>query len=346
MRVFKLAITLLASCVMGTFASKALSESTEDELDAQKDSSFVTAVNSGKAIAVISNLWLAGKYPDRESAQKDEFQTDLSSYIEWVNRRDPSKILTSGHSAEIEGVAYRGPLLDMVAGSSNYQIFIVDPGIYDLSVFGYDLPNTAPPKQSQNPTVLASKVATLDMLTIVKTQMKSTRVWQDAVRGNRTESYQECAAVHITAGCVEVRNGTRNVEYTIRPEGYYEVVAPQKITNTRVRAKLTQPFASFTIGSGEVVLVDGLYAEAGNFLYDENTCQGKSAGRVECALRQISLRQSPASQSALRTVPFARNGYPKLAKLLNNLQIRHPEINGQPTSTTTEPVKTFKISID
>lgn len=355
MKVTHIAMLLVLSVCGG----KALSAATiddDDAMDAKKDAAFATSVQSGKAIVVMSNLRLGIKYPSTQSIEENNakrttartgtYQTDLSAYIEWANSQDAKQTITSGHTAGFEGMKDPGPLLDMVAGDSNYQVFVVEPGTYDLGAFGYDLPRISPPSANPAPKPKATSLGSIKIQSVVNTEMKVTKEWQAAEYRNSTVWREECVAVHATGGCVEVRNRPRNVQLEVKPAGYYDNLKPVDVPGSRVRADLTRPFASFTVGAGEVILVEGLYAEAANLRFDEKNCKSKAGDTVECALTQVSLKQSPASVDALKKVPFKNNGYPKLAKLLDHMQTRQVDIRAFKSTKDEALHKEFTMSVD
>jgi hypothetical protein len=346
-------LVALTACSAGNYTNT--NPNDYDLQDMEKDSAFLAAIQAGKSIVVMSNTDLRKKYPDKESidsnsatrtsAKTGNYKTDVSAYVQWIDLENTKKIITSGHLDLPESLENTGPQLDLTANSTGYQIFIVEPGNYGASYTGYELPRSLPPSSSRGPHK-KSTIGVVSFEKAINTEMEATQVWQSAVYGTRTEEYEECVAVHVTGGCVEVGYFTQDVDYIIKPAGYYEQLYPVSVIGSKVSNALLKPFATLSIAPGEVLLVDGLYAESPNIRFDLDSCRGEEGRSIKCELSQISLKLSPAKLEDLKFVNFIENGYPKLAALLSKIEYRSLTIRAHKTSMGDDQSVEYTVSTD
>lgn len=346
-------LSALTACAAGSYPDTTLNN--YDLQDIKKDSAFHAAIQGGKSIVIMSGANLRKKYPDKESidansaartsAKTGSYKTALTAFVQWIDLEDSKNIITAGHLNLPDELKNSGPQIDLVAGSTSYQIFIVDPGTYGVTHTGYQLPRTLPPASSRRPHK-KSTVGAVDFKQVINTEMEATQVWQDAVYGTRTEEYQECVAAHVTGGCVEVRYYTGNVDYVIKPAGYYEQLSPVEVIGSEVLTTFSNPFATFSVSPGEVILIDGLFAEPPNLRFDLDSCKGSDNHAITCELSQASLKLAPAQLDDIKTVKFIENGYPKLSAILSNIKHRTPTINAYKSSKDSDETVQYTISTD
>ena len=122
--------------------------------------------------------------------------------------------------------------------------------------------------------------------------------------------------------CVQWGTYTDNVTSQRRAAGYYKTAKEVKVDGVEVQAILTTPFASFTVRPGEILLVDGLFAENPAPSFTEKGCERIKSDQVNCALTGYDLTRIQALPTDMARANAAARGFPKLGKILTRIQYR------------------------
>lgn len=316
---------------------------TQDDVEAQAlqlkqatDELIQSAVQSGQAVVVTTTINLdadpMGDFNDPDVAA--EFQRIRWSATQWTNINDPEAHLTVGNSRRAFDIGPTGNFYQTVFGRVLYQVYIVSPGTYRLSGANYQLPRTEIPNpQLSLPKPI--KPSALGQVVLTKTnfaEFNKAVEWRDASYGTRTESWTGCTAVHVMSGaCVSSQKFKQEVTELRDPAGYRSVTQKKDVAGAMVTVSLKKDFARFTIKPGEVLLVDGFYADPPISNYSADSCKQVAANDVRCELDRVTFTRMSTSLEDWRNASDpAKYGYTGMSAVLKAMRYQEPEILAKP----------------
>jgi hypothetical protein len=319
------------------------------------DMLFLGALSSGKSIVVTTTINLDSKYVGPDAVTENNamyvtsksgmFITDLTSTSEWKNTQVSGATFKVGNEAQAEKIGLEGSFYRFASGGTLYQVYIVEPGVYSLSGSSYEVRRMkAPPIGGGSP---AGKPG-LGRVTFLETKNSEYERGQEW-RGEQytTETVQSSYCNLVIAGsdqCVSWGTRTDEVPRQTRAAGYYPTIEEYKVDGVTAVARLSKNFASFTVGPGEAVLVDGLFAAYPVMNFDEGSCQRIDANKVDCEITDYALTRMPASIEEVRKNNPAARGYPRLAQVLSTIQYRPLDILAKPEPSKTEGAQSYVLS--
>lgn len=143
-----------------------------------------------------------------------------------------------------------------------------------------------------------------------------------------TQDY--CTAVRVVSGqCASWGSTSYDVTDQTKAAGYYNVTKEEMLDAIIAEHRLSSPFASFTIGPGDVAVVDGFFAEYPNSDFATSDCRRSGVEIVRCPLKSISMARLKASVDVFLRGDFTERGYPKLADVVKAADYKPTQINAE-----------------
>ncbi|MEO6519208.1 MAG: hypothetical protein ABIO17_09485 [Pseudoxanthomonas sp.] len=311
-----------------------------------KDQLFVAAHESGMGILITTSLNLDHKYSTNDmmvdnsamytSSRTGTFITDRTSTSIWKGDANGS-LVKVGNQTAATGAEIDGWLYQFVAGGTLYMIYIIAPGTYSITGASFDLPRSLAPKASAaRGDGVASKIGQVVFKEKKFSEFEKGQEWRNAKYNTEAVKSSYCALA-IAGGnhCVSWATYTDHVTTQTSAAGYQETTSELKVDGLSVEATLASPFASFSVSPGDVVLIDGLFAENPAASFNGAGCERVSSDTVNCALTGFDLARIPAFIVDLDNANAESRGYPKLAQLLKQAQYR--ELNMTAKLDTQKP---------
>jgi len=309
-----------------------------------KDALFQRAEHAGKAFVAMPMLFMYKKYPGSNIDQVREEQLvnywiDLTASVEWRRSGDPAAMIRTGATSTmiergLEGFVYKYP---GGGGKSDYAIFIVDPGTYELKGTSTEIRRAPMPDMSGTAWAPKAAFGTASFTATQDTEYYKTQQWQDAKY--QTKSYNEtyCALMDATTGgCVGYNVATHKYAEQTESAGYKDVRRDKQVGGLAMTTELSRPFASFKVGKGDVVFADGFVPDGASVVIDHDACKQTSEEVATCAMKSFNLIRVPAK--AENIAEWQRSGMiaPSLASLLAKAK---PAVLTQGAGTSALPEK-------
>lgn len=131
-------------------------EQVMDQIQKTADALYPVALKAGQAILVIPTLNVEYKYAGHSAAElttvlQRQYEADLSFLLHWEKEGDPGKKLLTGYSRnamyyKYRGVGASGTFYQVTGGPSLYQVYVVEPGTYNLVGQSFEIRETSAPK--------------------------------------------------------------------------------------------------------------------------------------------------------------------------------------------------------
>jgi hypothetical protein len=305
------------------------------------DKIFPLALQEGKAIVAIATLDMGYKYPDGPSWENNRADhvtdtgtsvaVELGTTVEWRNIAQSDIKLIVGQERPFAKVGRSGFLLELPGkGPVKYQVYIVDPGTYRLSRITHPMPRTSLPADGGTASTEKAYVGTIDLSETTFNETRTESRWSDAIWSTRPP-YQECAAVHVTGGCVELR-WVYGEEYISREAGYYDVSVAVPTPGLDVDIGINSEFASFSVEAGEAIVVDGFFPQPPNTHFSTTDCEKSDAKSMICDIESVDLLYLPAASDVLNSHDYSTIGMPRFNQILRQAQLRPLDIKARPVS--------------
>jgi hypothetical protein len=305
------------------------------------DKIFPLALKEGKAVVVIATLDMGYKYPDAPSWENNRADhvtdtgtsvaVELGTTVEWRNIAQSDKKLIVGEGRPFAKVGGSGFLLELPGkGPVKYQVYIVDPGTYRLSRITHPMPRTSLPVADGTASIDKSYVGSIDLTETIFNETKFESQWFNEQWSTRPP-YQECAVVHVTAGCVELR-WVYGEEYISREAGYYDVSVAVPAPGLNVDIGINGEFASFSVQASEAIVVDGFFPQPPNTRFSTADCEKSDAKSMVCDIEAVDLLYLQASADVLHSHDYSTIGMPRFNQILGKAQLRPLDVKARPVS--------------
>ncbi|MCW4462246.1 hypothetical protein OK349_11060 [Sphingomonas sp. BT-65] len=297
------------------------------------DQLFLDALENGMSIIVTATINLDHKYPNKDamidnsalytSSRTGTFVIDRTSTSVWKGQR-PESFFTVGNDSDFKSGELDRAFYSFTSGGTRYMVYIVAPGTYTLTGGSYKLPRTRAPRAgASRGTGGASRIGQVSFRETKFSEYQMGQEWRNAAYVTETVKSNYCAmAIAGSDQCVQWGTYTDNVTSQGRAAGYYKTTKEVKVDGVEVQAILTTPFASFTARPGEILLVDGLFAENPAPSFTEKGCERIKSDQVNCALTGYDLTRIRALPEDMARANAAARGFPKLGKILTRIQYR------------------------
>lgn len=298
------------------------------------DDLFQRAISSGKSI-VIMPIVNAG-YKHGMVLSSPEYLSDASSTIIWQDTKDPAKIFRVSGNESMLNTGLRGYQLDFTTGKQDYLVYIVDPGTYSVTGDTYDARHTNIPSISDSPARHVSKLGQTNLLELKYAEFETKLAWHDATYADRTVHETYCTLEIVGGPCVASQSSSYKVKDQTGAAGYQNDTFRNDVDGVSVATKISREFASFTVAPGEVVAVDGFFADpsgVGNF--QPTTCSRVSSQQVQCQLASYSLVHLPAFIKEVNELihpDIAR--VPHMAQIFSKVVYRPLKISAKPGASS------------
>lgn len=212
------------------------------------------------------------------------------------------------------------------------MVYIVVPGTYSIAGASYDLPRSLAPKASvARGSGRASNLGQVVFKETKFSEFEKGQEWRGAKYDTQAVQSNYCTMVIAGSNqCVSWSTYADHVTTQTTAAGYRDTLKKIEVDGLSVEATLVAPFASFTAAPGEVLLVDGLFAENPAASFTENGCERLSSEQVNCALTGFDLTRIPAFIADMDKAGAESRGYPKLAQLLQQIQYRELKMTAKP----------------
>lgn len=344
---YMLVAVAIATCISAPAEAKK-KQAKQDQIEelrkamiALNDQLFVDAHKNGMGIIVTTSLNLDHKYPTQDiafdnnamytSSRTGALITDQTSTSIWKENAAGSTFKV-GNDMDSENEDLSRSFYNFVAGGTRYMVYIVAPGTYSIAGASYDLPRSLAPKASAaRGTGRPSRIGQVVFKETKFSEFEKGQEWRDAKYG--TEAVQSNYCTMVIAGsnqCVSWSTYAEHVTTQTSAAGYRDTLKKIEVDGLSVEATLAAPFASFSVAPGEILLVDGLFADNPAASFIEKGCERLSSEQVNCALTGFDLTRIPAFVADMDKAGAESRGYPKLAQLLKQIQYRELKMTAKP----------------
>ncbi|WP_156087658.1 hypothetical protein [Lysobacter sp. Root667] len=326
------AVAAMVACVaMPAHAKKKQTDAAHNA--ALTDQLFLDALQNGMSMVVTATINLDHKYPNKDamidnsalytSSRTGTYVTDRTSTSVWKGQQ-PGSFFTVGNDSDFKNGELDRSFFSFVSGGTRYMVYIVAPGTYTLTGASYTLPRTRAPKTgASRGTGGASKIGQVSFRETTFSEYEKGQEWRNAAYVTDAVKSNYCTMVIAGSDqCVQWGTYTDNVTSQSRAAGYYETTKKVDVSGVEVQATLATPFASFTAKPGEVLLIDGLFAENPAASFTEKSCERIKSDQVNCALTGYDLIRIQAIPGDMEKANAAARGFPKLSQLLTKIQYR------------------------
>jgi hypothetical protein len=292
--------------------------------DQGKDALFQRAEHAGKAFVAMPMLFMYKKYHGTDIDQVREEQLvnywlDHTASVEWRRADDPAAMIRIGSTSTmfergLDGFVYKYP---GGGGKSDYAIFIVDPGTYELKGTSTEIRRAPMPDMSGKDWSSKPAFGTASFTATQDTEYYKTQEWQDAKYETKTYSETYCSLMNATTGgCVGYDVATRKYDQQVASAGYKDMHHDKQVGGLAMTTELSRPFATFRVGKGDVVYADGFVLDGASVVIDHDACKQTSEDVASCAMKSFNLIRVPAK--AENIAEWQRSGMiaPSLATLL------------------------------
>jgi hypothetical protein len=292
--------------------------------DQGKDALFQRAEHAGKAFVAMPMLFMYKKYHGTDIDQVREEQLvnywlDHTASVEWRRSDDSAAMIRTGATSTmfergLDGFVYKYP---GGGGKSDYAIFIVDPGTYELKGTSTEIRRAPMPDMSGKEWSSKPAFGTASFTATQDTEYYKTQQWQDAKYETKTYSETYCSLMNATTGgCVGYDVATRKYDQQVASAGYKDVHHDKQVGGLAMTTELSRPFATFKVGRGDVVYTDGFVLDGASVVIDHDACKQTSEDVASCAMKSFNLIRVPAK--AENIAEWQRSGMiaPSLATLL------------------------------
>lgn len=304
-----------------------------EALQKATDDLFGTALQSGKAIVVTTTVNLDSIPFDLKSNEgMNEFAKLQKAGVEWVNTQAPNNVLRVGNTSKARDVGITGSHYQTVFGRVLYQVYIVEPGNYELKSSYYESPRTVTPnltgREAPKPSPLGH--------TVLKEKLNSEydrgQEWRDAQYANKTYQQSYCTAVRVVNNeCVNWHTSSYDVAEQTRAAGWSDTISERKVEALDVHSALNKPFASFDVAAGEAVLVEGFFPEVPSIDFRDEQCERIANDQVQCELDGLYLVRIPTRLKDFRNASDpSKYGYNQMSAALSGLQMRPIALKAKP----------------
>jgi hypothetical protein len=276
---------------------------------------------AGKAFVLVPMLNLVGKY---EKVPLEELQTegmttywqDASSRGVWQMRGNPSESFASGPHTSLVELGNNGFWAMFLHDKTIYVMYIVEPGTYDLTALAVDLRNTDLGETNSKKWKANPPLGVVGVLPTVDAGYFMNTEWQSATYRTRTREEAVCTlAVGGVGPCLSYSSQMVTRRELAQDAHYEDVKHAKPMAGIALTASLAKPAASFTVGRGDVALIEGVYP--GSLRFDRDACKGAGNGSVTCALTSAQLWQVPADLAGLKETLATMPAGPGTAALGN-----------------------------
>lgn len=343
------AITLALACLttatmlpQAAAAEKPAKLSKEERKDLERDRKYRDSIDrviekaqkDGKTILIVGTLGLKNKYPtdaslhdslaDQVTDTGTSAAIDLSMAVEWTHAEDPGLMVAVGQKLTSSAIGPFGFYYRFEGREADYLVYIVEPGTYFLRNIGYPKPRSTFNKG--HGTVAGRGTASVGQLRQVATNIleaEQTMVFLNAA--STTVAASEQCNWWYKGVCTQSVYTPEHTKQT-RAAGLYPKTDYLPIPALDVSIKFEDDIASFEAGPGEVVLVDGIFAEPLDTQMAVSGCRNGESMQV-CTLQSVDLTLAAASVDELRAYDFAAAHFPRLGKLVGSIQHRQLQIN-------------------
>ena len=301
---------------------------------AELDALHQRALLGGKAIVIIPSVNLKEKYakPDDIQSRQAELLIDRTSTTIWQDSNDPRNAIKVGADVTADNVGLHGYTYAFVANKTRYFVYIVDPGTYTVAGSTYEAIHASMPQPASKKKSSASRLGQVSLAQVKSTEFYQTQAWFDAVYQDREIRDDYCTLAIAGGPCVQWNSSSHTVQDQLHAGGFREVTKSRAVDGLVVAAKLSKPFASFNVSPGEVVMVDGFFAEYPNAKFDDHRCEQVSGVNVQCDLKQYTLLRISAQIDDLKTLDESPINLqlPILRNILRDAKYRPATVSATP----------------
>lgn len=309
--------------------------------------------SAGKAILVVPSVSLDSLHTDFQNNDSiARFLRLRSGTTEWTNTSRPTSTFKVGYDAKNRGDEDdpKHAYFQVVFGQKLYMIYLVDPGHYSISGVSYNLPRTRGFESPGSRNISASPVGHAMLKSFTIDEFELGKKWQDATYRNETVQEEYCTERRVVNNeCTSWGKSSYDVKKQTSDAGWVPSVKQNTVEARSVKVELEKEFASFDIGAGEVILIDGFFAEPPAATFIDKSCKQVDQDQMRCELKQVSLVQMLGELEEVRKADNpAEWGMPKLAESLKGLtyrpiQIKAHEVQGDSAWGPTYALKAEKI---
>ncbi|RMQ44521.1 Lipoprotein [Pseudomonas cichorii] len=301
-----------------------------------EDQLFANFKTAGKAVLIVPTISLDSlriNFDDNDA--KAKFVRLRSGVTEWTNTSRPSSSIRVGYDTGNDdgAIEARDSYFQLVFGRTLYKIYLVDPGHYRISDVSYNLPRTSAFEAPGGRNISPSPLGYAMLKALSFDEFEHGKKWEDASYRNETVQEDYCTSVRVVNNeCTSWGKSSYDVKRQTSEAGWTSSIKQQTVEARNVTVKLAREFASFDIASGEVVVIDGFYAEPPAATLRDKSCKQFDQESMRCELQQLTLVHI---QGEVEQVKNSQNPadyhFPSIGQALKELTYRPIKIQARET---------------
>lgn len=315
-----------------------------------EDELFANAKSAGKVILVVPTASLDSLNIDfKNNDSTMEFLKLRSAVTDWTNTRDPSSAFKVGYDTKTTDIGTeQGSYFQVVFGRTLYKIYLINPGHYSITGLSYDLPRTP---AFATPGDRGSKLSAMGYATFEPKSFREYdrgQKWEDATYRTETVEQKVCTQVRVVNGeCTYVDTQSYDVKQQTGSAGWRESITQRDVEGRTVTAHLSKEFATFDVAAGEVVLIDGFFADPPSINYDAGSCKQTQQRQMRCELNQVKMVKILGEvDQVLHAQNPADYGFPKMAGVLKQLTYRPIKVQARKVSGQSAWGPTYSLEVN
>lgn len=328
--VLTLTIAVLCLTILPGFVRAAQKPAKElVKIRSMVDKTLSDAIANGMSIVIVPTINMAEKYKGLGSNEilvkaEKEFTADRTFTLNWAREGSSDIALRTGNirylfgSLDMKSKNDGAPdsFYQIVEGPILYQVYVVVPGTYDLVGQSAEIHETSAPQAEWNRTYRGSTIGTLSLKEGKSPKYYRAVEWQNATIDTKERRGTFCTSVFVVSGnCAYWEKKSWQESYVSRPAGYYNALKSEPVDSVIVEHRLTRPFASFSVATGEAILIDGLFAEYPNSNFPVGDCSRTQPDSVLCPLTGYTLAKLYGAEEGFRKIDYSGELVPKFEKI-------------------------------
>lgn len=302
------------------------------------DQLFANARAAGKAIVVTTTASLDTLHFNFENNDDSaEFAKLRSANALWHNAANPAQALNVGYDTDINRDP-KGSYFQNAFGRTLYKIYLVEPGHYTLDTITYNVPRVPPYEPLGEPPIRPSSLGFAMLSPFKLDEFDRGQAWHDATYETTTQHESVCTQVLMPSNqCISWGDSSYNVDQQTSSAGWQPTIQKREVEGRSVSITLNRPFATFDVGPGEAIMIDGFYPEPPSSRLKPDSCQQASETSMRCELGETTLVKIPGKvEDFNQSVHPAQYGLPGVAAALQGLTYRPISIMARKTSGTSQ----------
>lgn len=299
------------------------------------DKIFEALHQKGKAIVIVATPAMKLKYPteavlddnlaDEVTDSGTSAAIDYSMVAEWNNIAEPGQTIAVSQNLAFGQIGPSGYFYRFEGKKVDYLVYVIEAGTYSLHKISYPKPRTKlNPARGSNADGGSAAVGELRQIASNMLEAEQVSVFLNAA--TTTVAASEQCNWWYKGVCTQSVYTPEHKKQT-RAAGFYPKTEYLPIPALDVSITFKAEVASFRAAAREILLIDGLAPEPLETEMTTGQCRSGESIQV-CPLHAIDLTRAKGSVEEVRGTDFTAELFPRLGKLVSNIQYRPLTMTG------------------